>query len=189
MRNVASVGRSFPSRSDSGKPPTGFLRKWIELSLVYLFDVLFYSPSLPPSREGNGSHCSGSLSWLDGWGELLLWLSLDLSSWVGKLGGGSSGYSGVMVRKFFNRSPITLKFGGRKLERESQERERERESEQVVIFYARKLMLLYTRKLLFYTRKLVFYTCKLWFYACKLLFFTCKLLFYTYNLLFYTCKF
>ncbi len=41
-----------------------------------------------------------------------------------------------MVPKFFNRSPITLKFGAEKLERESQERERESESEseQVVVF-------------------------------------------------------
>ncbi len=52
---------------------------------------------------------------------------------------GDSGYTWVAVQKFFNRSPITLKFGGSKLERESQERERERErararAEQVVIF-------------------------------------------------------
>ncbi len=34
-----------------------------------------------------------------------------------------------MVLKFFKRSPITLKFGVEKLERESQERESESESE------------------------------------------------------------
>jgi hypothetical protein len=34
-----------------------------------------------------------------------------------------------MVWKFFNRSPITLKFEAEKLERESQARERESESE------------------------------------------------------------
>jgi len=42
----------------------------------------------------------------------------------------------MMVHKFFYRSPITLKFGAEKLERESQERESESESEreQVVVF-------------------------------------------------------
>ena len=47
-----------------------------------------------------------------------------------------SGYSWLVVPKFFNRSPITLKFGAEKLERESQERESESESEreQVVVF-------------------------------------------------------
>ena len=34
-----------------------------------------------------------------------------------------------MVQKIFNRSPITLKFGAEKLERESQARERESEIE------------------------------------------------------------
>ncbi len=59
--------------------------------------------------------------------------------------------------EIFNRSPITLKFGGRKIERESQEREIERERAEQVVFFARKLMLLfYTRKLLFYTHKLSF---------------------------------
>ncbi len=53
---------------------------------------------------------------------------------VGEFGGGGSGYTWVMVWKFFNRSPITLKFGAPKLERESQERERESEGEQVVVF-------------------------------------------------------
>ncbi len=188
MPNVASVGRSFPSLSDSGKHPVSFLRLWIGLSLVYFFDVLFYRTSHPPAWEDNVSHCSGFLSWLDGRGELLFWLSLGSSSWVGKLGGGSSVTSGVMVQKFFNRSPITLKFGGRKLERESQERERERE--QVVIFFLFASWCCYT--LVSCYSILVswyFYTCNLWFYACKLLFFTCKLLFYMCNLLFYTCKF
>ena len=98
----------------------------------------FSPPSHPPTWEGNWSHCSDYLSWLGGREELLLWLSLDSSGCVGKLGrgGGGSGYSRKMVQKFFNRSPITLKFGAEKLERESQERESESESEreQVVVF-------------------------------------------------------
>jgi hypothetical protein len=94
---------------------------------------------------------------------------------VGKLGGGDLGYSWVMVQKFFNRSPITLKIGGPKnRERESRKRERESEREralvELVVIFACKLLLFFTRKLLFYTCKLVFYTCKLWFYAYKLLF-------------------
>jgi hypothetical protein len=67
------------------------------------------------------------------------------------LGGGSI--------KFFNRSPLTLKFGAEK-ERESQERdserarERERERERAsCCFYVRKLLLL------LYTRKLMFFSC------------------------------
>ncbi len=41
--------------------------------------------------------------------------------------------------KFFNRSPLTLKFEAEKLERESQSRERESasESEQVVVIFLR----------------------------------------------------
>ena len=39
------------------------------------------------------------------------------------------GVSQTVVLKFFNRSPITLKFGAEKLERESLERESESESE------------------------------------------------------------
>ncbi len=140
MQSVASVGRSFPSPSDSGEPLTCFLMMWIGLSLVYLFDVLFYSPSHPLSREGKRSHCSGFLSCL---------------VWRGEF---------PLGRKFFNRSPITLKFGGRKIERESQERESESEieseSESELSFYACKL-LFYPRKLAFYTRKLSFYTRKL----------------------------
>ena len=46
-----------------------------------------------------------------------------------------------LVWKFFNRSPITLKFEAEKLERESQARERERvsesESDQVVVIFLR----------------------------------------------------
>ncbi len=134
MRNVASVGRSFPSLSDSGNLSVGFLRKWIELSLVIPFGMIFYPPSHPPTREGNWSHCSEYLSWLDGRVELLLWLSLDSSSWGRKVGRGSSGYSWVMVQKFFNRSPITLKFGGPKIrERESRKRERERALVELVV--------------------------------------------------------
>jgi hypothetical protein len=41
----------------------------------------------------------------------------------------NSDRSREMVLKFFNRSPITLKFEAEKLERESQARERERERE------------------------------------------------------------
>ncbi len=75
----------------------------------------------------------------------------------------------MMVQKFFNRAPITLKFGAENLERESQERESESgsESESELLFYACKL-LFYPRKLAFYTSKLSFYTCKLSFYTCKL---------------------
>ncbi len=78
-----------------------------------------------------------------------------------KLGGGG-GRRNLLSDgpKFFNRSSITLKFGGaQKLERESQERERERERERgrasCYFFYARKL-LFYSSKLLFYTLKLSF---------------------------------
>ncbi len=41
----------------------------------------------------------------------------------------ASDWSQEMVWKFFNRSPITLKFEAEKLERECQERESESESE------------------------------------------------------------
>jgi hypothetical protein len=110
-------------------------------------------------REG-GNYYSG----------FLLTCLVGSESWEG-----GSGYSREMVQKFFNRSPITLKFGGRKIERESQERERESESERSkLLFYACKLSF-YTRKLAFYTRKLSFYTRKLSFYTCKLSFYTCKL--------------
>ena len=58
------------------------------------------------------------------------------------MGGGVVGFGVGLVNfsdggsLFFNRSPITLKFGAEKLERESQERESESESEreQVVVF-------------------------------------------------------
>ena len=88
---------------------------------------------------------------------------------------GSSGYSGEMVQKFFNRSPITLKFGAEKLERESQERESESESEQVVVFRfvsccCSALVSCYSILVNF-----VIFTCKLLFYICNLSFCTCKL--------------
>ena len=53
--------------------------------------------------------------------------------WVGGVDLGSVSGNGL---KFFNRSPITLKFEAEKLETESQsrERERERERESVVVF-------------------------------------------------------
>ena len=73
---------------------------------------------------------------MTGWG--VDFIALDSSSWTREVGRGDSGTFGVAVQKFFNRSPITLKFGAPKLERESQERESESEgeseSEQVVIF-------------------------------------------------------
>ena len=72
-----------------------------------------------------------------------------------------------MVQKFFNRSPITLKFGAEKLERERESRKSERERER-----ERASCCIYVRKwLLFYTRKLMFF-CKLLFYACNLAFYT-----------------
>ena len=59
----------------------------------------------------------------------------DIASWSESWGGGLMNFSDGGP-KFFNRSPITLKFGAEKLERESQERESESESEreQVVVF-------------------------------------------------------
>ncbi len=93
----------------------GFLRKWIELSLVYFFGILLCPPSHPPTRGGNLSHCSVILSGLVEWIELLFWLSLNSLSWCRRVGeGGLRNFLGSMVQKFFNRSPITLKFGGRK---------------------------------------------------------------------------
>ena len=92
------------------------------------------------------------------WGDFLLWFSLTLSSGFQGAGGDTrellgrwseisrlwseSWWRGVLdllrwwSKNFFNRSPITLKFGAEKLERESQERESESESEreQVVVF-------------------------------------------------------
>jgi hypothetical protein len=62
--------------------------------------------------------------------EIYFWLSL--MCWMEIGGGGGklvSDHSRGMVWKFFNRSPITLKFEAEKLERESQARERESESE------------------------------------------------------------
>ncbi len=63
-----------------------------------------------------------------------------------------------MVWKFFNRSPITLKFEAEKIERESQERERERAVARASCRF------IFACKLLFYTSKLAFYTCNLLFY-------------------------
>jgi hypothetical protein len=70
-------------------------------------------------------------------GEIYLWLSF--MCWGKSAGAGEDvglDQSRRVVRNFFNRSPITLKFGAEKLERESQERESESESEreQVVVF-------------------------------------------------------
>ena len=61
-------------------------------------------------------------------GEIYLWLSL-LCWWEIGEGGGRWTLIGLgkWSEKFFNRSPITLKFEAEKLERESQARERERE--------------------------------------------------------------
>ncbi len=61
-------------------------------------------------------------------GKVYLWLSLMAWGWI-VVGGGRVDLdpSRGMVLKFFNRSPITLKFEAGKLERESQARERERE--------------------------------------------------------------
>ncbi len=55
---------------------------------------------------------------------------------MGREGGGEIVNLSDGGPKFFNRSPITLKFGAEKLERESQERKSESESEreQVVVF-------------------------------------------------------
>ncbi len=152
------MGRSFPSRSDGGNPLVGFLRKWIELSLVYLSDVMFYLHSCPPLREGNWSHCSDYVFGLYGRGEILFWLSLDSLSWCREVGRGSSVFSWVMVLKFFNRSLITLKFGRRKIERESQERESESESEddQASCYFTLVSCYFTLVSLAFYTRKLSF---------------------------------
>jgi len=70
----------------------------------------------------------------------------------------NSDRSREMVLKFFNRSPITLKFEAEKIRgRESRKRERERERERASCYF-------YACKLSFYTRKLVFYPCNLLFY-------------------------
>jgi len=111
--------------------------------------------------------------------------------------------------KFFNRSPLTLKFEADERERESRvekesesesesegesgresESERERERESCCIYVLK--LLLYSRKFMklmfFFTCKLLFYACKLVFYTRMLLFYVCKLLFYTRNLSFYIRK-
>ena len=79
----------------------GFLRKWVELSLVNFFGILFYSPSHPPPLGGNLSHCSGFLSRLVGWGNLFFVFSHVLGEnrrgW-GEVGLGSVSGGGL---KFF----------------------------------------------------------------------------------------
>ena len=70
-------------------------------------------------------------------GTIYLWLSLLCCGKLVRVGGGWTRIGlGEWSEKFFNRSPITLKFEAEKLERESQERESESESEreQVVVF-------------------------------------------------------
>jgi hypothetical protein len=101
--------------------------------------MVFYPPSHSPTREGNWSHCSGYLSITGEVGLELLFWTCQVGSW--KWGKVPQDILGWRSDNFFNRSPITLKFGGPKLERESQERESESE-------------------LSFYTCNLSFYTCK-----------------------------
>jgi len=112
-------------------------------------------PTLPLEREIGPTVVDICLDWIEGL-ILLLWTR---RVGLGKLGGGLRNFLGDGP-KFFNRSPITLKFGGSKLERESQERERESESESEsgasCYFYACKLSF-YTRKLAFYTRKFLLF--------------------------------
>ncbi len=75
---------------------------------------------------------------------------------LGEIIGGWEGWTriglGEWSEKFFNRSPLTLKFEAEKLERESQARERERERAR-----ARSKA---SELLSFYARKLLFYLCK-----------------------------
>ncbi len=63
---------------------------------------------------------------LSGWGNSCSGFLLACRVGVGEAGGGLRIFL-VDGLKFFNRSPITLKFGAEKLERESQERESESE--------------------------------------------------------------
>ncbi len=73
-------------------------------------------------------------------------------------GRGLGSVSGIGLKKFFNRSPITLKFEAGKIrERESSERERERER----VRERASCCFIFACKLLFYTSKLAFYTCNL----------------------------
>ena len=72
----------------------------------------------------------------------------------------NSDRSREMVLKFFNRSPITLKFEAEKLERESQARERERARAR-----ASELLSFFTLV------SLLFCLCKFAFYPCNLLFY------------------
>ncbi len=104
------------------------------MSFLLIASLVWYSillPTLPLEREIGPTVVNICLGWIGGL-ILLLWTR---RVGLGKLVGGGSGTSWVTVQKFFNRSPITLKFGAPKLERESQERESESESEQVVIFF------------------------------------------------------
>ncbi len=70
------------------------------LSLVYFFDVLFCSSSLPPSQGGKMSHCSGNMSGLVVMVEFYLWLSLDLSFGIEEGGDGLGLFPGDGL-KFF----------------------------------------------------------------------------------------
>jgi hypothetical protein len=73
--------------------------------------------------------------------------------------------SRIVVWKFFNRSPITLKFEAEKRERESRKRERERERARARARARASCYFIFACKLLFYSSsKLAFYTCNLLFY-------------------------
>ncbi len=90
-----SALHSYVKRRFSGPPfspalrqwevATCFLREWSELSLDSFFGMVFYPPSHPPTREGNWSHCSEYLSWLD---RVVDFIALDSSSWSREVGGG-----------------------------------------------------------------------------------------------------
>ncbi len=106
------------------------------------------------------SHCSRKHVWTcRGGGNLSLVFSHVLGENLGGWGGMFRVILGEWSGKIFNRSPITLKFGGRKLERESQERESESEieSERVVVIF-----LLVSCYSIFVS--LAFYPCNLLFY-------------------------
>ncbi len=47
------------------------------------------------------SYCSGNMSGLVVMGEILLWLSLDLSGWIGEVGGSDLEYSRSVGLKNF----------------------------------------------------------------------------------------
>ncbi len=108
-------------------------------SLVYYYVLL---PTLPLAGEigptvvetclnlsCGGTYCSG----------FLLVRRVD----VGELGGGSE-TSGAVVQKFFNRSPITLKFEVEKIrERECQERERARARASKLLYLRSQVVVLH----------------------------------------------